>query len=157
MTLVSTLEVLPAGQRRSNNEDCHAAKSANLDCWMRTTTVSQPLHERRNDTQSSKSCPPWHYNNIRFMVKRPRCHCSKESRTCTELDSYPCLSPSATSRGYVKVLHCLYSTVYGVLQCSVVWRISRITKVAGESAAKSCWSHCSRTTWVRRIGGALLV
>ena len=50
------------------------------------------------------------------------------------------LLPSATSRSYSKVLRCLYSTAYGVLQCSarVVWRVSRVSEVAGESAAESC-------------------
>ena len=55
--------------------------------------------------------------------------------------------PSATSSSYSEILRCIYTTAHGVLQCCVVWRISRVSEVTGKGAAESRKSHCSLATW----------
>ena len=123
----------------SNNVDFITAKSADLVVgWKPPPSVSFCLNGTTLSRVQGHVHVPWHYNNIGFALERPCCHCSEKSRTCTELDSNPCLSPSATSRSYPKVLRCIYSTACGVSQCSVVWRVSRVSKVARKNAAECC-------------------
>ena len=51
----------------------------------------------QRDTQSAKSCPPWHYNKSDLRWNDHVATVLKKVTPRTEFYSYPCLSPSATS------------------------------------------------------------
>ena len=82
-------------------------------------------------------------------------------RTCTELDSYPCLSPWAYHRLPPQVFRKFFSAFIQprmeYMYCNAVWcgaSAGSLKLHAGESAAESCQSHHgSLTTWATGIGG----